>query len=89
MTVKLTKPYKIVSDRMRRYESHYEIPAEKSLIVPVKVFGDEVSCDIRWEDASGEAHLLQGKLFVPDNLVALNPLFDFELYEIWSRHYKV
>lgn len=88
MTIKLEKPYKIVRERIKRYESHYNVPAERSLVVPLKAFGSEVSCDVRWEDGNGELHLLQNKIFVSESLMPLNPLLDTKLYELWEHYYK-
>lgn len=87
MTIKLAKPYKIVRERIQRYETHYHVPAERSLVVPLKTLGAEVSCDVRWEDGNGELHLLENKVFVPESLMPLNPLLDTKLYELWKHYY--
>jgi hypothetical protein len=88
MSLKLTKAYKIIPQKFKRYESHYHMPADRSLIVPLKIFGDEVSCDIRWEDDNGELQLLQNKIFLADNLVPLNPMLDVKLHELWQHYYE-
>ncbi|HEY0656265.1 MAG TPA: hypothetical protein VGD65_24190 [Chryseosolibacter sp.] len=87
MSIKLTKPYKIAPLRAKRYEAHYNMPAANSLVVPLREFGDEVSCDIRWQDSNGELQLQQNKIFVSQNLVPLNPLLDTQLHELWQHYY--
>jgi hypothetical protein len=87
MNLKLTKAYKIVPQKLKRYESHYKMPADRSLVVPLKILGEEVSCDIRWEDDNGELQLLQNKIFLADNLVPLNPMLDVKLHELWQHYY--
>jgi hypothetical protein len=87
MTIKLTRPYKVAAERIKRYQSHYNMPADRVLVVPLKLLGDDVSCDIRWEDDNGELQLLQNKVFTVDNLVPLNPLLDNKLHELWQHYY--
>lgn len=87
MNVKMGLAYKIAPDRAKKYAMHYNISPERCLIVPTKLFGDEASCDIRWEDDNGEIVLLQKKLFVCENLIPLSAMYDFELYAIWKYHY--
>jgi hypothetical protein len=89
MAIHLNKPYKIVAFRQKRYESHYHIPADKSLVVPLKELGEEVSCDVRWEDSNGELKVLNNVLFVNDNLIPLNAMVDEKLHEIWEHYYNV
>lgn len=88
MTVKLLQPYKIAALRAKRYETHYNIPAERSLVVPRKTLGEEVACDIRWVDENGEGHLLENKVFVAANLIAINPMLEDKLFELWKKHYE-
>ena len=88
MSIKINKPYKIIPERYKRYESHYGIPAGKVLVVPMKELGEEVSCDIRWEDDNGELHKLENKIFVSQNLVPLNPLLEVKLHELWQHYYE-
>ena len=83
----LNKPYRIKPTRQKRYEAHYNMPADYALVVPQKVLGDEVLCDIRWEDENGELFLLQNKFFVCDNLVPLNSMLEPELQELWQHYY--
>lgn len=81
------KAYKIHPTRWKRYESHYTIPVEKCLIVPIRSLGNEVMCDIRWTDMNGESQLLRDKMFLYDNLVVIDPMLDYELYEIYVQYY--
>ena len=87
MKIQLNKPYKILPTRCKRYESHYQIPAARCLVVPVKELGEEVSCDIRWEDDNGELHLVSQKIFVADNLIPLNAMLESKLHELWQHWY--
>ena len=88
MNIRLNKPYKIIRERLKRYTSHYRIPADKALVVPIKKFGNEVSCDIRWEDERGRLHLIENRIFVSENLVPLNALSEMELFELWEHYYS-
>lgn len=88
MSIHLNKPYKIIDFRQKRYDVHYNIPSANSLVVPVKNFGDEVLCDVRWENENGELKVLHEKMFTNENLIRLNPLIDEKLFEIWAHYYK-
>lgn len=87
MSIHLNKPYKIISGKHKRYESHYSIPAEKSVVIPLRALGAEVSCDVRWENENGELKSLHNIVFVNDNLIPLNSMIDEKLYEIWVHYY--
>jgi hypothetical protein len=84
----LRRAYKVSAEMARRYTPHYNIPAENALIVPIKILGEEVSCDIRWEDDNGVLHLLEDKVFAIVNLERINALADPKLYELWEHFYK-
>ncbi len=88
MPLHIGNPYKIIALREKRYETHYDIPSNRCLIVPVRDFGDEVLCDILWRDDDGEVRVLHNKMFVAENLVPLNPMLQENLYELWSERYK-
>src|ERR1043165_1588940 len=88
MSIPLNKPYRILTTRVKRYATHYQIPAEYSLVVPVKALGEEVLCDIRWEDENGELHVIHNALFVNSNLIPLNQLPDGKLIELWEHYYE-
>jgi hypothetical protein len=87
MAIHLNKPYRIIPTRLKRYEAHYQVPADQVLVVPVKVFGDEVLCDIRWEDSNGELQVKHNAIFVYDNLVPLDERPDSRLKELWDHYY--
>lgn len=87
MNIKLFKPYKVTQHKLKRYEAHYQVPAQRSLVVPVRLLGDEVSCDIRWLDDLGQLQLLENKIFSIQNLVPLNAMLEVELHAVWSKYY--
>lgn len=87
MNIKLLRPYKVTPHKLKRYEAHYQVPAQRSIVVPLRLLGDEVSCDIRWEDDFGQPQLLQNKIFAIQNLVPLNPILEEGLHAVWSRYY--
>ncbi|HYG04268.1 MAG TPA: hypothetical protein VD927_17595 [Chryseosolibacter sp.] len=88
MSIHLNKPYKIIRSRHKRYESHYGIPSAEVVVIPLRQLGADVSCDIRWEDANGQLHVIQQAMFSSDNLEPLNELLDVKLHEIWSHYYS-
>ena len=88
MNIQLNKPYKIISFKHKRYNLHYNIPSAVSLVVPKKNFGDEVLCDVRWENENGELKVLHEKMFISENLIQLNPLIEEKLFELWDHYYN-
>ena len=87
MSIHLKKPYKIIPARYKRYEAHLSIPPDRTVIIPLRLLGDEVSCDVRWEDSNGELKVLHNVVFVSENLMPLNTLLDDKLHEIWQHYY--
>ena len=87
MAIHINKPYKIIPSKHKRYGGHYNIPAERSLVVPMKLLGSEVSCDVRWEDDNGEHKILQNIVFMADFLIPLNVFIDQPLHELWQHYY--
>jgi hypothetical protein len=87
MAILLNHPHRIIPTRVKRYEAHYHIPAGNALVVPMKNFGEEVLCDIRWEDSNGELKIIQNAMFVYDNLIPLRHLPDTKLFELWNHYY--
>jgi hypothetical protein len=87
MSIQLNKAYKIISYKQKRYTEHYKIPAQQALVVPLKKFGDDVSCDVRWENTNGELQVLNSILINVENIVPLNPMIDDKLQEIWDHYY--
>jgi hypothetical protein len=88
MSIHLNQAYRINPVRHKRYESHYGIPAAEVVVVPLKELGEEVLCDIRWEDKNGELQVIHQAMFVKDVLIPLNPMLDVKLYEIWTHYYN-
>jgi len=88
MNIKQGLPYQIVSHRVNKYAAHYNISPDKCVIVPLRILGDEASCDIRWNDDNGESRLLENKFFACENLVPLNALQEFELHSLWKHYYN-
>jgi hypothetical protein len=88
MSIHLRQPYKIIPSKHKRYGLHYGIPAADVVVVPLRLLGAEVSCDIRWEDSNGELHLIENAVFINDNLVPLNQMLDMKLHEIWNYYYN-
>jgi hypothetical protein len=88
MGIQLRQPYKIIERRRKRYEEHYHIPSEKCVIIPLKEYGDDISCDVHWEDANGVMQRQSQLFFHHDNLEPLDSIKDFQLHEIWQHYYK-
>jgi len=86
--IQLKQPYKIIQRKQKRYEEHYQIPALKCVVVPIKEYGDDLSCDVRWQDADGKMHEQNQLFFSHQNIEPLDPMKDFELHELWAHHYK-
>lgn len=86
--IKLGKPYKIINGKVKQYERHYGFPADNAVVVPLRMLGDEASCDVRWEDEYGLLHVQTNRVVVAENLTPLDEFSDDHLYELW-RHYYV
>ena len=87
MSIQLNKPYKIIAFKEKKYSAHYKIPSSETLVVPVRAYGEEVLCDLRWENSNGELKVLHETMFVTDNLVPLNPMTDDKLFDIYTHYY--
>jgi hypothetical protein len=85
MNIQLNRPYKIIPDKLKVYEHHYNIPAERSVVVPTRILGEEAVCDIRWE-SNDEAQVIHHAVFIIENLMKIQPLADEELYVLWKTH---
>jgi hypothetical protein len=86
--IKLKNPYKIIGKKLKRYGGHYQIPADNCLVVPQKVYGEDISCDVWWKDENGDLQQRPQLLFHGENLEPLNSMEDFHLYELWENCYK-
>jgi hypothetical protein len=87
MAIHINKAYKISPAKHKRYGDHYHFPADRALVVPMKLLGSEVSCDVRWEDDNGEHKILHNIVFVGDYLIPLNVFIDMQLHELWQHYY--
>jgi hypothetical protein len=88
MSIQLNQPYRIIPTRFKRYEAHYKIPAADVLVIPLKELGEEVLCDVRWEDSNGVMQVISNAMFVKENLIPLNAMLDVKLLEIWTHYYQ-
>ena len=88
MSIHIGEPYKIIKMREKRYNAHYNIPSDDCVVIPIKEFGAEVLCDIRWEDQNGEMQALHDRMFSSENLIPLNGMLHEKLYEIWDHYYN-
>lgn len=88
MSIRLNKPYKIAAYLEKTYDEHYAIPSSKSLVVPVKLFDQEAQCEVRWQADDGQMYLRDHIMFSASNLVPLDRLRDFELFEIFQHYYQ-
>ena len=88
MSIQLRKPYKIMRHKIKRYTLHYNIPAEQCVVVPLSSYGDDVACEVRWEDENGVLQLKERLLFNADNIEPLNEFQHFQLYELWKHYYN-
>jgi hypothetical protein len=88
MSIRLKKPYKIVAYLEKTYDEHYAIPSSKTLVVPIKLYDREAQCDVRWQADDGQMYFRSNMMFSTANLVALDRLRDFELFEIFQHYYQ-
>lgn len=89
MKIYLGKPYKIIALREKRYDAHYNIPSSKSLVVPVREYGGEFACDVRWTNDDGNPEVIHHLVFASENLESVNALVDEERFELWEHYYGV
>ena len=86
--IRLGKPYKVSEHKHKQYHKHYEVPIESCVVVPVKKYGDQISCDLRWKDASGETNQREDQMFSSAYLQSLDAMKDFVLYDLWEDYHK-
>lgn len=87
--MRLNRPYKITTEMRKKYDDHYLIPSSRCLIVPLKKIGEAVSCDVRWQEDTGEMQVRNGLMFSISNLDPLDQLREFELVEMFKHYYQV
>lgn len=83
MQIQLHKPYKIVPSMLEVYERHYNLPAALSLVIPTRILGEEVACDVLWEN-NEEQQVVRHAVFISENLMPIEPFEDDELYRLWK-----
>ena len=83
MQIHLNKPYKIVPSMLDVYEQHYKVPAALSLVIPTRILGEEVACDVRWKNNEAE-QVTRHAVFIIENLMPIEPFEDDELYTLWK-----
>ena len=88
MSITLNSPYVALPRKRVKYSSHYGITSETFLIVPIKDYGTDVSCEVRWEDGNGELHVREHMVFSKENLVKLNGMLDDKPQELWVHYYE-
>ena len=86
--IRIGKPYKVSEHKHKQYQKHYEIPIENCVVVPVKKYGDQISCDLRWKDAGGTLEQREDLMFSSAYLEPLDAMKDFQLYELWEDYNK-
>lgn len=83
--IRLGKPYKVSEHKHKQYQRHYELPIDRCVLVPVKRYGDQISCRLHWKDESGEVCAHEELMFSSAYLEALDAMKDFRLYELWEE----
>ncbi len=84
----LGKPYKVSEHKHPQYRRHYQIPIEKCAVVPVKKYGDQISCHVCWKDDEGNTNSREELMFSSDYLVPVDAMEDFILHELWEEYMK-
>lgn len=86
--IHLGKPYKVSEHKHRQYNKHYEVPIENCVVIPVKKYGDQISCDLRWKDEADETQHREDLMFSSAYLQPLDAIKDFRLYDLWEDYQK-
>jgi hypothetical protein len=58
------------------------------VVIPVKKYGDQISCDLRWKDESGETKQRDDLMFSSAYLLPLDAMTDFKLHDLWEEYNK-
>jgi hypothetical protein len=85
----LNQPYKITQRKHKQYIAHYNIPAERCIVVPLKKFGDQLFCDMKWKDSNEEIQVRNGLMMDIANLEAIDAMRDQDLYSLWEAHVTI
>lgn len=86
-SIHLLKPYKILQRKHKKYAAHYDIPSQDCLVIPVKDYGEDICCDVRWEDSNGELQIKEKVFFNREYLVPIHPILDPSRHEMWMHYY--
>lgn len=86
--ITLGKPYKVSEHKHKQYNKHYDIPIHNCVVVPVKKYGDQISCDIRWRGDEGETKHRDDLMFSSAYLLPLDAMKDFKLHDLWEEYIK-
>jgi len=87
MWISLKKPYKIISNKEKQYQDHYQIPASKCLVVALKRRDEEMLCDVHWREDDG-LHATYNIMFNSENLEPVDTVGHPQLFELWERVYN-
>lgn len=86
--ISLGKPYKVSEHKHKQYNKHYEVPIQSCVVVPVKKYGDQISCHLRWKDETGQTKQRADLMFSSAYLQPLDAMKDFKLYDLWEEYNK-
>ena len=86
--IRIGKPSKVSEHKHKQSQKHYEIPVEICVVVPVKKYGDQISCDVRWKDEAGETQQRDELMFSSAYLLPLDAMKDFKLHDLWEEYTK-
>jgi hypothetical protein len=86
--IQLGKPYKVSEHKHDQYVRHYDVPIANCVLVPVKKYGEHISCDLLWKDSSGEAHRRDDLMFNAAYLQPVDAMRDYSLFDLWEEYEK-
>lgn len=84
--IHLSTPHKIIPNKFKQYQRHYDIPSAECIIVPSKAYGDQILCNVLWKNETGQFHFKADLMFSSSNLVPVDAMKDFILYKTWEEH---
>jgi hypothetical protein len=82
--INLKQPYRIVERKQKQYTSHYQIPADNCVVVPAKIYGDQIVCSVLWKNTNGETVTKNDLMIDLANLEPVNAMTHNDLYEMWE-----
>ncbi|MBT1701840.1 hypothetical protein [Chryseosolibacter indicus] len=84
--INLNAPYKIIPNKYKQYQKHYNIPAAECILVPTKTYGDQILCNVIWKNETGQMLIKADLMFSSSNIIAVDAIKDFILYKTWEEH---